>query len=81
MCKAIDENAVDQLVRIFKAKYPVDEPIHANGGTTPLMYCCASGSAICLQEIIARGPDFTVRDTAGRTALHYACRGGNMENL
>ena len=81
MCKAIIENNVPNIQRIFKAKYPVDEPVTSNSGTTPLMHVSAEGKVECLQEILSRGPDFTLRDRAGRTALHYACKGGKMENL
>ena len=43
MCKAIQENNVENMVRIFKAKFPIDEPVESNGGATSLMHCCAMG--------------------------------------
>ena len=81
MCKAIVENHVSNLQRIFKANYPVNEPISSECGITPLMHCCAMGKTDCLIEIIEQGADFTLRDRAGRTALHYCCKGGSQENL
>ena len=43
MSKAILENNVTNLGRIFDASYPVNEPISESGKVTPLMNCLALG--------------------------------------
>ena len=45
------------------------------------MHCCAVGRVEGLKEVLSREPDFTLRDKAGRTALHYVCKGGSCENF
>ena len=69
------------MERIFNARYPIDEPVQAFSMTTPLMHCAAMGSPEGLEIIIARNPNVNAKDRAGRTALHYCCKGGNIQNL
>ena len=62
MTKAILENNVSNLAKIFEAEYPVNEPIAETGKVTPLMNCLALGQPDCLKAILEKGPDFTLRD-------------------
>ena len=48
LCKAIVENNLGNIQRIFKAAYPINEPVSSDLGVTPLMHCCAMGKAECL---------------------------------
>ena len=81
LVKAIESSDIDKIKRIFKAKYPVDEPIQAFRMTTPLMYCSALGQPEALETILDQGPDPNAVDRSGQTVLHYACKGGNVQNL
>ena len=81
LIKAIGNNDIQTIERIFKAKYPVDEPVQAFSMTTPLMHCSALGQPEALETILALGPDPNAIDRTGRTAIHYACKGGNIQNL
>ncbi len=70
------------MKRILDAKFPIEEPIQAfNGGQTVLMFAASVGQPEVLQLLIDRKADLTKADKAGRTALHYCCRGGNVQNL
>ena len=48
-------------------------------GMTPLMVCASEGSMFSFEAIMEFEPDINVTDQAGRTALHFACRAGNVE--
>ncbi len=45
------------------------------------MFAASVGQPEVLQLLIDRKADLTKRDKTGRTALHYCCRGGNVQNL
>ena len=46
---------------------------------TTLMLCASMGSDEILQVALSLGPDVNKKDKIGRTALHYACRRGNLD--
>ena len=43
------------------------------------MLCASIGSVEITQLVLTLGPNVNVRDAVGRTALHFACRRGNLE--
>ena len=45
------------------------------------MHCAASGNAEMLKIILDKLPNLDLTDKCGRTALHYACKAGNLETL
>ena len=51
------------------------------GGQTPLMFAVSIGDTECVLHLLEKGANISARDKVGRTALHYCCRGGNVQNL
>lgn len=45
------------------------------------MHCAASGNPEMLQVLLEKGPNLDLTDKFGRSALHYACKAGNLETL
>jgi ankyrin repeat protein len=43
------------------------------------MVCASEGKVNSLDTLLQFKPDLELRDTSGRTALHFACRAGNIE--
>ena len=75
-------NDTKTLKRILDAKFPIEEPIQAyNGGQTALMFAASAGQPEVLQVLLDKGANLKLSDRVGRTALHYCCRGGNVQNL
>ena len=81
LIKAIQKNDAKTLEKIMKAGYPVEEPIQTFMNQTPLMFAASVGQPEVLEELFKYNPDLRAVDIAGRTALHYCCRGGNLQNL
>ena len=81
LIKAIGNNELQTIERIFNARYPIDEPVQAFCMTTPLMHCAALGQPEALEIILNRNPDVNAKDRSGRNVIHYACKGGNIQNL
>ena len=75
--KTIKNDDIDNLRKIFKSGLPVDSVVRMPG-MTPLMVCASEGSTLCLEVIMDYTPDVNAVDLSGRTALHYACRAGNV---
>ena len=50
-------------------------------GTTPLMIACERGRFECVFTLVDNGADFYQSDQEGRTCLHYAGVGGNVNVL
>ena len=50
---------------------------HDEFGNTRLILAAAEGDRAALQHIVMNGPDLTVCNYAGDSALHVACRGGH----
>ena len=60
--------------------FPIDEPT-TDSGSNMLMYAAANYNAATIGELLARNPEYNSKDKFGRTALHYACRAGNLETF
>jgi len=45
------------------------------------MYAASVGDVNVLSLILQIPQAINAQDSAGRTALHYACRGGNTDNI
>ena len=78
LVKAINKNDPKTLERIMKAGYPIEEPIQAYGGVTPLMFAVTIGQQEVIEMLFQCDPDLGTKDSAGRTVLHHVCRGGNL---
>ena len=81
LIKAIENNELNTMERIFNANYPIDEPVQETIKTTPLMHAACKGQREGLESILLRNPDISLRDRAGKTVVHYCCQGGNIQNL
>lgn len=80
-CRAGEEGAVRALLEAAgeDREAGAHEAIDALRGpahSTPAMLACDAASAGCLAELLLRGVDLALRDNAGNTALHRACRAG-----
>ena len=65
-------------MQILQGGYPVDKPVQ-DPEITPLMLAASLGTAKVVKAILKSNPDVNATDTVGRTALHYACRRGDIE--
>ena len=65
-------------MQILQGGYPVDKPVQ-DPEITPLMLAASLGTAKVVKAILKSNPDVNAVDTVGRTALHYACRRGDIE--
>ena len=81
LIKAIENNELNTMERIFNANYPIDEAVQETLKTTPLMHAACKGQKEGLDSILNRNPDVERRDRAGKTVVHYCCQGGNIQNL
>ena len=45
------------------------------------MYAASVGQPEVIELLLQYGPDLAAKDICGRTALHFCCRGGNIQNL
>ena len=81
LIKAIVGNDTTVMQRIFKASFPIDEPIQGNSTTTAFMHCAAVGFQEGLELILSFNPNVKATDKSGRTALHLCCKNGNVNNL
>lgn len=81
---AIHANAVKANLKVLKVllKYRVNIDAGDSKGKTPLMYALRTpGGQEYALELIRQGANYTSRDEAGNTALHYAAFGGNIEGI
>ena len=65
-------------MQILQGGYPVDKPVQ-DPEITPLVLAASLGTAKVVKAILKSNPDVNAVDTVGRTALHYACRRGDIE--
>ena len=79
--KAIKKNDPQTLERILKAGYPTEEPIQAFMKQSTLMFAASVGQPEIIDLLYLNGCKLDARDICGRTALHYCCRAGNIQNL
>ena len=78
--EAIKKKKMEPVISIVKHGYPINDPI-MYGGVNLFMHISGTCSAIELNQILPLGPDLSSRDNLGRTALHFACRSGNVETF
>ena len=80
--EAIKNNQSQELEQLLDDNADLLEtPIIIFGGTTILMQAASEGGAGILQTVLQYEPDLEKVDKQGRTALHYACRAGNLQTL
>ena len=76
-CRAGEEGAVRALLEDREAgAHEAIDALRGPAHSTPAMLACDAASAGCLAELLLRGVDLALRDNAGNTALHRACRAG-----
>lgn len=80
MLDAVKKGNVTPCLSIIQHGFPIDDPI-ADVGTNLLMLVSAECGADDLNKILTLEPDVNAKDAIGRTALHYACRAGNLETF
>ena len=79
--KAIKENNMQNLAALFQAGFPLWETVQ-HPGITALMLAASIGTPECCQLILQSGQvDINQRDRAGRSALHFACKAGNLATM
>lgn len=76
--KAIEQNKTGPLATIFQHGFPIDAVVQPPG-ITALMLCTSIGSPEATALVLSLKPNVNVRDTIGRTAIHFACRRGSVE--
>ena len=77
---AVKKGNVAPCLSIVQHGFPIDDPI-MDVGINLLMLVSAECSADQLNEILTLSPNINARDAVGRTALHFACRAGNMDTF
>ena len=77
---AVKKGNVAPCLSIVQHGFPVDDPI-MDVGMNLLMLVSAECNADQLREILTLEPNVNARDAIGRTALHFACRAGNLETF
>ena len=76
--EAVGKKNMSPCLTIVQHGFPVDSPV-MDCGVTLLMHVAATCGAAELEQILGLNPDLNVKDSSGRTALHYACRAGCKE--
>ncbi|KAF5652742.1 ankyrin repeat [Fusarium sp. NRRL 25303] len=75
-CK--DKGSMDKLIQLVKEGVESELSTHLdtpdNDGTTPLMVACKLGWSQAVEDLDSAGANYNLRDSLGRTALHYAVR-------
>ena len=75
--EAINKKKMEPVINIVKHGFPVNEPI-MYGGVNLLMHAAGNCTEEELGLIMTLQPDVNQRDNLGRTAMHFACRAGNL---
>ena len=78
--ESVKKGNVQPIVAIINHGFPIDEPI-MDSGVNLLMHASALFPSEQLQTILELNPNVNARDNLGRTALHFACRAGNIDNF
>ena len=78
--ESVKKGNVQPIVAIINHGFPIDEPI-MDSGVNLLMHAAALFPSDQLQTILDLNPNVNARDSLGRTALHFACRAGNIDNF
>ena len=77
---AINKGKIDPVIKIHQQLLPINEAI-MDGSITTLMLVAGKGTAADIQKVLSLSPDLNQTDSYGRTAIHFACRSGNMETF
>ena len=77
---AVKKGNVAPCLSIVQHGFRVDDPI-MDVGMNLLMLVSAECNADQLREILTLEPNVNAKDAIGRTALHFACRAGNLETF
>ena len=79
----IDTNQVAKIFRIIAAEggLHIDAPVAHIGGMNATMHAAAVAGNTVMNALLEKGPNLTIKDSTGRTALHYACRAGNHKTV
>ena len=80
LVKQISENNMEPVIKIVQAGFPINDPI-IDCEITILMHVSAMCTKESVESILALNPEINKRDSIGRSALHYACRAGKIENV
>ena len=77
--EAIKRKNIDACIKIVRAGFSVDTKMEV--GMTILMFIAGEGTAQMINQFLVLAPDVNAKDDAGRTALHFAARAGNLETF
>ena len=77
---AINKGKIDPVIKILQQLLPVDEPI-MDGSIPSLMLVAGKGSGSDIKKVLGLNPDINRTDAYGRTAIHFACRSGNIDTF
>ena len=78
--EAVNKKNIQPIVAIINHGFPIDEPI-MDAGVNLLMHAAARCQADQLRVILELNPDVNATCKMGRTALHFACKAGNIPNF
>ena len=76
IASAIENEKPTQIYTLVTNGFPVDTAFQANK-MNALHLAASFGSQKMLQSLLEMGADPNVRDSLGRTALHFACKRGS----
>ena len=71
---------MDPVINLVKKGYPIDEPLNSFE-VNAVMHATAVLSGEKFRRLLSLKPNLSRVDRYGRTALHFACRSGNLENF
>ena len=77
---AIEKKQLTPVLSIVEHGFPVNEPLVYIGANL-LMLVADKCTETELNQILPLNPDINATDKIGRTALHYACRAGNLSTF
>ena len=77
---AVKKGNVTPCLSIVQHGFPIDDPI-MDVGCNLLMLVAAECNGDQLRQILTLDPNVNTKDAVGRTALHYACRAGNLDTF
>ena len=59
----------------------VNDPVSHIGKMNAVMHASAVSGNTIITALMKLNPDLSLKDSTGRTALHYACRAGNVKTV
>lgn len=76
--QAVLQNDMPVISEILNNGFPVNEPI--NGCQQTLLHQAVIQNRSDLLKMLKQfNPNVNAQDSAGRTAIHFACRAGNLK--